>query len=114
VADSYRPPAAVRRAARRALELRASLPPSRRGMTPVGIRRATQLANGQPVSVATLRRMVSFFARHEVDKQGEGWGKDSRGYQGWLGWGGDPGRAWARRILRRVEREKRKRKGSRQ
>ena len=114
MADSYRPPAAVRRAARRALELRASLPKSRRGMTSVGIRRATQLANGQPVSVKTLKRMISFFARHEVDKKGKGWGKDSEGYQGWLGWGGDPGRAWARRILRRVEREKRKRKGSRQ
>jgi len=48
-----------------------------------------------------LRRMVSFFARHEVDKSGEGWGVDSKGYQAWLGWGGDPGRAWARRILRR-------------
>jgi hypothetical protein len=98
---TYRPPVAVAEAARRALELRASLPPSRRGMTPTGIRRATQLANRQPVSVETLRRMVSFFARHEVDKSGKGWGVDSKGYQAWLGWGGDPGRAWARRILRR-------------
>jgi len=98
---TYRPPAAVAEAARRALELRASLPPSRRGMTPTGIRRATQHANRQPVSVETLRRMVSFFARHEIDKSGKGWGVDSKGYQAWLGWGGDPGRAWARRILRR-------------
>lgn len=101
---SYRPPAEVARAARRALDLRASLPPSRRGMTPVGIRRASQLANRQPVSIETLRRMVSFFARHEVDKRGEGWGVDSKGYQAWLGWGGDPGRAWARRTLRRIDR----------
>lgn len=49
--------------------------------------------------------MFSFFARHEVDKQGEGWGVDSKGYQAWLLWGGDPGRAWARRILGRLERE---------
>jgi photosystem II stability/assembly factor-like uncharacterized protein len=48
--------------------------------------------------------MYSFFARHEVDKQGEGWGVDSKGYQAWLLWGGDPGRAWARRTLDRLER----------
>lgn len=43
--------------------------------------------------------MVSFFARHEVDKQGAGWGVDSKGYQAWLLWGGDAGRAWALRLL---------------
>ncbi len=65
---SYRPPAEVRRAARRALDLRKSLPPSRRGMTPIGLARANQLASGRPVSVETLRRMVSYFDRHEVFK----------------------------------------------
>lgn len=72
----------------------------------VGIRRATQLANRDPVSLDTIRRMVSFFARHEVDKQGEGWGRNSKGYQAWLGWGGDPGRAWAKRILRDAQSER--------
>jgi hypothetical protein len=46
--------------------------------------------------------MVSFFARHEVDKQGEGWGVDSKGYQAWLLWGGNPGRAWAKRMIARL------------
>lgn len=101
---SYRPPADVARAARRGLELRAEQPPSNRAGTPVGLARASQLANRRPVSLETLRRMRSYFARHAVDKQGEGWGRDSRGYQAWLMWGGDPGRAWARRILRDVER----------
>jgi hypothetical protein len=100
---SYRPPADVARAARRGLELRAEQPPSNRAGTPVGLARASQLANRRPVSVETLRRMRSYFARHAVDKQGEGWGRDSKGYQAWLMWGGDPGRAWARRILRDVE-----------
>ena len=101
---SYRPPADVARAARRGLELRAEQPPSNRAGTPVGLARASQLANRRPVSVETLRRMRSYFARHAIDKQGEGWGRDSKGYQAWLMWGGDPGRAWARRILRDVER----------
>jgi hypothetical protein len=77
-----------------------------RGGTLVGARRASQLANRDVVSIDTIKRMVSYFARHEVDKQGEGWGVDSKGYQAWLMWGGDPGRAWALRILRAYNREK--------
>lgn len=100
---TWRPPADVARAARRGLELRAEQPPSNRAGTPVGLARASQLANRRPVSLETLRRMRSYFARHAVDKEGEGWGRDSKGYQAWLMWGGDPGRAWANRILRDVE-----------
>ena len=72
---------------------------SPRGGTAVGIARARDRANGRPVSVSTLRRMFSFFARHEVDKQGEGWGVDSKGWQAWLGWGGDAGRDWVEKIV---------------
>lgn len=67
----------------------------------MGVRRAVQLSRREPVSLDTIRRIVSYFARHEVDRGGEGWGVDSRGYQAWLLWGGDPGRAWAERIWRR-------------
>lgn len=94
------PPASVAAAARRGLELRAEQPPSNRGGTAVGVARARDLANRRGISLSTLKRMVSFFARHEVDKSGEGWGKDSKGYQAWLLWGGNPGRAWATKILR--------------
>ena len=87
---------------RRLLELRAKQAPSNRGGTPVGIRRAAQLANREPVSLSTLKRMVSYFARHEVDKKGEGWGVDSKGYQTWLMWGGNVGRAWAKRMVARL------------
>ena len=97
--DTYTPPEAVADNARRALEVRAEKPPSQRGMTPVGIARARQLANRQPVSVATLRRMASYFARHEVDKQGATWDEQGPGWQAWMGWGGDEGWAWARRII---------------
>ena len=98
---SFVPPRAVREAAKRALDLRASLPPSRRAMTSVGIARARDLANGRAVSLETLQRMASYFARHEVDRQGEGWGVDSKGWQAWLGWGGDAGRSWADGLLRK-------------
>ena len=79
-------------------------------MTPVGVRRAVQLAEGQPVSLETVRRMWSYFQRHEVDKDAEGYrpgedGYPSKGRQAWAGWGGDAGRAWSRRILREHDRE---------
>lgn len=96
---TFTPPDEVASAAQRGLDLRAQQTPSNRAGTPVGVARAVQLANRRPVSVDTLQRMVSYFERHEVDKQGEGWGRDSKGYQAWLMWGGDPGRAWARRTL---------------
>jgi hypothetical protein len=47
--------------------------------------------------------MNSYFARHEVDKKGEGWGVDSAGYIAWLLWGGDAGRSWARGITNKEE-----------
>ena len=41
-------------------------------MTPVGVARANQLIAKERLSPRTVRRMHSFFARHEVDKQGQG------------------------------------------
>lgn len=104
MSKTFTPPAEVARAARQGLELRRSLSASKRCCTAVGLRRASQLANRQPVSLDTLKRMRSYFARHEVDKQGRGWGVDSKGYQAWLLWGGDPGRRWAKQQLSRYER----------
>lgn len=107
---TFTAPAGVKKEARRALDWRKELPPSRRAMTPVGVRRAVQLAEGQPVSLETVRRMWSYFQRHEVDKDAEGYrpgedGYPSKGRQAWAGWGGDAGRAWSRRILREHDRE---------
>lgn len=102
-ADTFIPPTNVARNARRALEVRQSKPESQRGMTPVGLARANQLANRRPVSVDTLQRMVSYFDRHEIDKQGSTWGEQGKGWQAWYGWGGDEGRAWAEGILQTLE-----------
>ena len=96
------PPAEVRANAKRGLELRAKY---NRGGTEVGVARARDLSNGASLSLDTIHRMVSYFARHEVDKQGEGWGKDSAGYIAWLLWGGDAGRSWANRISKENEKK---------
>jgi hypothetical protein len=95
MADGFSPPDSVRNNAKRGLELREK---HGRGGTEVGVARARDLSGGRSVSLETIRRMVSYFARHEVDKKGEGWGKDSAGYIAWLLWGGDAGRSWANGI----------------
>lgn len=97
--DTHIPPEAVAENARMALEVRAAMPPSMQGMTLVGLARANQLANRRPVSVATIRRMLSYFERHEVDKQGATWDERGKGWQAWMGWGGDEGWAWAQEII---------------
>ena len=100
---SFRPPQSAAVASRRALERRAQQPPSNRGMTPVGLARARQLLHRQEISPQTIDRMVSYFARHEVDKQGSSWETYGKGRQAWDGWGGDPGRRWATGLARRMD-----------
>lgn len=102
MAETFIPPVAVAINARQALDVRANKPPSQRGMTPVGLARASQLANRKPVSLNTIRRMAAYFARHEVDKQGSTWDSQGAGWQAWMGWGGDEGRAWAKEILQKM------------
>jgi len=100
------PPQGVQDAAKRGLELRAKQPDSNKCCTSVGIARARDLSNGKSVSLDTVKRMKAYFDRHEVDKKGEGWGKDSKGYQAWLMWGGDAGQTWANKIVKENDMEK--------
>jgi hypothetical protein len=103
-ADGHTPPQGVRDAAKRGLELRSQFG---RGGTPVGIARARDLSNGTRVSDSTIKRMVSFFARHAVDKR-PGWGdpaNPTNGYIAHLLWGGDAGKAWASKIARQLDAE---------
>lgn len=102
--ETYKPTEAMAAAARKALEIRDKQPESNKGMTLVGLTRARQLIAREELSIDTVKRMYSFFSRHEVDKQGEGWGKDSKGYQAWLGWGGDAGYNWAKQIVEKAQR----------
>ena len=96
----FSPPEGVRKAAARGLELRKK---HGRGGTAVGVARARTLSNGQKVTPETAKRMRSYFARHEVDKQGEGWGEDSAGYIAWLLWGGDAGKSWSAKLVKQID-----------
>ena len=106
-AEGYSPPAGARSAARRAIKFKEDGKANGAG-TAVGWTRAGQLARGETISLSTVKRMYSYFSRHEVDKKGKDWGNTanpSNGYIMWLAWGGDAGYSWSRRI---VEAEKNK------
>jgi hypothetical protein len=71
-----------------------------RGGTSIGVARARDISNGKNLSDDTVKRMHSFFSRHEVDKKGQGFqpGEDgfpSAGRIAWALWGGDAGQTWA-------------------
>lgn len=101
--SEFIPPAKVAKIASKSLEWRSQY---KRGMTAVGLARARQLKNRQKLSLNTIRRMVSYFARHEVDKQAKVWieghrdGGPSNGKIAWYGWGGDAGRTWAIKLAK--------------
>jgi lambda family phage portal protein len=99
----FTPPEGAREAAKRALDVRETKPPSKRGMTPVGIARARDLQNGVKLSPDTVRRMLNFLTRHEVDKKGATWDEQGKGWQAWHGWGGDAGFSWARKVVGQME-----------
>jgi HK97 family phage major capsid protein/HK97 family phage prohead protease len=78
-----------------------------RGGTPVGIARARDIARKANLSDSTVQRMFSFFSRHEVDKQAEGFrpgedGYPSNGRIAWALWGGDPGFTWAKKEYAKI------------
>ena len=73
-----------------------------RGGTMVGVARANQLVRKEKLSISTVKRMYSFFSRHEVDKRAEGFRRGEEGYPSagliaWKLWGGDSGFSWAKR-----------------
>ena len=81
-----------------------------RGGTEIGVARARDISNLRNLSIDTVKRMSSYFARHEIDKKGKGWNQGEEGYPSagrvaWQLWGGDAGRDWAARIVDRIKRE---------
>lgn len=87
--SAWTPTAAAARAAREALDVRASLPRSQRAGTLAGLARARQLADRRPVSARTVRRMLAFFARNARFAAAQ---KPTKAWQAWRLWGGDAAR----------------------
>ena len=104
---NLKPTEAMANAAKRGLKLRKE---HGRGGTEVGVARARDISNRKDLSPSTVKRMKSFFARHEVDldapaaKEGNE-GYPSAGLIAWLLWGGDPGKTWAESKVEAIDRE---------
>ncbi len=97
------PPLTVAANAEKGLRLRQDFS---RGGTMIGVARARDLRARKPLSEDTILRMTSYFARHAVDRQAQGFGdkeNPSAGYIAWLLWGGDAGRDWAERKKAEIE-----------
>lgn len=79
-----------------------------RGGTEVGVARARDISNRKDLSDDTIGRMVSYFARHEVDKEAQGFRPGEEGYPSagriaWALWGGDPGKSWADKEWAKIQ-----------
>ncbi len=84
-----------------------------RGGTLVGVARANQLVSGERMSPSTVLRMYSFFSRHEIDKQAEGFSPGEKGYPSagriaWALWGGNPGFTWSKMKRDQIMKERKK------
>ena len=79
-----------------------------RGGTQVGVARANQLRRRDTLSLDTVKRMKAYFDRHEVDmtvpknKNPRHPDYPGAGKIAWLLWGGNSGRSFANRIVRRM------------
>jgi hypothetical protein len=100
-------PKPVREAAKKALEARENVAPSRRAGTRVGLARANQLANGDNVSYSTLRRMRSYLIRAKENyEQARDAGLDlesSKAIQAYYLWGGPRALTWVNSELAKNE-----------
>ena len=95
-------------AARRALKWKEE---GKAGGTLVGLARANQLKDREPLSASTVLRMYSFFSRHEPDKSATGFnsgeeGFPSKGRVAWDLWGGDGGYSWSTAKRNQIMRER--------
>jgi len=112
----FKPPKAVAAAAEKGLEYRRRQGKDKAGLTPgeaskegigSGVQRATNLKNRDKISPKVIRQMVAFFSRHAKNKAIDAKHKDEpwkdKGYVSWLLWGGDPGKAWAEKVLKQME-----------
>lgn len=104
----YQPNSGMKAAARRALKWKEDGMATGAG-TPVGWGRASDIVAGRSMSLDTVKRMYSFFSRHEVDKKGKDWDKPSHGKIMWNAWGGDAGYAWSRAIVAKENKIKKER-----
>ena len=94
-------PQAVRNNAKRGIELNEKV--NNKCATQVGKIRASQLAQGKPISKETIKRMYSYLSRAEEYYNESD--KEACGTISFLLWGGKAGKRWAESKLKQLENE---------
>lgn len=95
---TFKPPRPVALEAQRGLVLWNES--NRKCATPVGVKRAHQLSRQDEVSLATVKRMWSFFKRHKANRKNA---LPKCGEVSWLLWGGDSGMRWVNGIMEKLK-----------
>ena len=108
MAKTYKPTSGMASAARRALKWKSE---GKAGGTLVGLARANQLKDRNPLSASVVLRMYSFFSRHEVDKKATGFYSGQEGFpsKGRVAWdlsGGDGGYSWSSAKRNQIMRDR--------
>ena len=99
------PTAGMREEAQRFKDWRAE---GKKGGTEVAVRRANQILSGNELDPNVVIEMSAWFARHESDKDGQGFrpneeGYPSRGRLSWSAWGGDAGKSFSDRKSAKIK-----------
>lgn len=92
-------PKAAREAAERGIRLNEEV--GNKCATQVGKVRAQQLANGEPVTLMTVKRMYSYLSR--AAEYYDPSDTKACGTISYLLWGGEPALRWAERIIKQEE-----------
>jgi len=92
-------PKAARDAAERGIRLNEEV--GNKCATQVGKVRAQQLANGEPVTLMTVKRMYSYLSR--AAEYYDPSDTKACGTISYLLWGGEPALRWAERIIKQEE-----------
>lgn len=97
MANSYSDyPQSVKDAAKRGIKLNDEV--NNKCATQVGKIRAQQLANGEAVTILTIKRMYSYLSRASAYYNPDD--TTACGTISYLLWGGEPALRWAERVLR--------------
>ena len=103
------PTKGMREEARKGLEWRKEFG---RGGTQTGVSRARDIINGD-LSISSIKRMFSFFSRHENNKAKHYSAKENDGGPtawriAWALWGGNAGFSWSKKKVNEIKREEEK------
>ena len=106
--DTFIPPENVAAKAQKALDTKEKYPDTAgKCGTQVGWTRARQLANRERISLDTVKRMYSFFSRHEGNERiatGKEYHEDC-GAVMHDAWGGDEGFKWCKEIIAQYDKK---------